>query len=285
MGNPLPAGGFDSNALSWGMAHRNTQIDTRWATPDNAELMRNLAKELVAVEPDLLLSSTTPTTSALLQQTRTIPIRDRCRSGWQRLRGEFRASWRQRHRLYLYGADDGGQVAGTAQRDCTAHCPSRDAVQPGVGDLCRNLPGPLESRRCVAVEAIAAPVHDTSELEAVVAAHAREPNGGLIVMPDGFLNAHRAEVISMAARYRLPAVYQYRYYPELGGLMSYGNDPLDNCRRAASYADRILKGEKPSTLPVQAPVKFELVINLKTAKALGLDVPLFLQQRADDVIE
>jgi putative ABC transport system substrate-binding protein len=136
-----------------------------------------------------------------------------------------------------------------------------------------------------AVEAIAAPVHDTSELEAVVAAHAREPNGGLIVMPDGFLNAHRAEVTSLAARYRLPAVYQYRYYTELGGLLSYGNDRLDNFRRAVTYADRILKGAKPSELPVQAPVKFELVINLKTAKALGLDVPLHLQQRADEVIE
>ena len=136
-----------------------------------------------------------------------------------------------------------------------------------------------------AVEAIAAPVRDTSELESVVAAQAREPNGGLIVMPDGFLNVHRAEITSLAARYRLPAVYPFRFFAELGGLLSYGNDLLDNFRRAATYADRILKGAKPSELPVQAPVKFELVINLKTAKALGLDVPLHLQQRADEVIE
>ena len=125
-----------------------------------------------------------------------------------------------------------------------------------------------------AVEAIAAPVRDTSELESVIAAQAREPNGGLIVMPDTFMTAHRAEITSLAARYRLPAVYPFRFFTEVGGLLSYGNDLLDNFRRAATYADRILKGAKPSELPVQAPVKFELVINLKTAKALGLDVPL-----------
>ena len=135
------------------------------------------------------------------------------------------------------------------------------------------------------MEAIATPVHDTSELESVVAAQAREPNGGLILMPDGFLIAHRAEITSLAARYRLPAVYAFRFFTELGGLLSYGNDTVDNFRRAATYADRILKGAKPSELPVQAPVKFELVINLKVAKALGLDVPLHLQQRADEVIE
>jgi putative ABC transport system substrate-binding protein len=136
-----------------------------------------------------------------------------------------------------------------------------------------------------AVEAIAAPVRDKSELEVVVAAQAREPNGGLIVMPDSFMSVHRAEITSLAARYHLPAVYPFRFFAELGGLLSYGVDAADNFRRAATYVDRILKGAKPSELPVQAPVKFELVINLKTAKALGLDVPLHLQQRADEVIE
>jgi ABC-type uncharacterized transport system substrate-binding protein len=135
------------------------------------------------------------------------------------------------------------------------------------------------------VEVIAAPVRDATELESVVAAQAREPNGGLIVMPDSFTTAHRAGIISLAARYRLPAVYPFRFYAELGGLLSYGNDQRDNFRRGAAYADRILKGAKPSELPVQAPVKFELVINLKTAKALGLTVPWILQQRADELIE
>ena len=136
-----------------------------------------------------------------------------------------------------------------------------------------------------AVEAIAAPVRDRSELASLFAAQAREPNGGLIMMPDVFLNVHRGEVTSLAARYRLPAVYSRRFFTELGGLLSYGNDQVDIYRRAATYADRILKGERPSELPVQAPIKFELTINLKTAKALGLDVPFPLQQRADEVIE
>jgi putative ABC transport system substrate-binding protein len=135
------------------------------------------------------------------------------------------------------------------------------------------------------VEAIAAPVRDTTELESVIAALAREPNSGLIVAPDIFLQARRAEITSLAARYRLPAVYPFRMYTEVGGLLSYGNDLLDNYRRAPAYADRILKGAKPSELPVQLPVKFEMTINLKTAKTLGLDVPLFLQQRADEVID
>ena len=137
----------------------------------------------------------------------------------------------------------------------------------------------------LATEAIAAPVRDTPALETVIAAQAREPNSGLIVIPDAFMGAHRAEIPSLAARYRLSAIYSRREFAEFGGLLSYGNDQVDNYRRAATYADRILKGAKPSELPVQAPVKFELVINLKTAKALGLDVPFLLQQRADEVIE
>ena len=107
----------------------------------------------------------------------------------------------------------------------------------------------------------------------------------MIVMPDVFTTAHRMEITSLAARFRLPAVYPFRSFTEPGGLLSYGNDTPDNFRRAASYVDRILKGEKPSDLPVQAPIKYELVINLKTAKALGLDVPLPLQLRADEMIE
>jgi putative tryptophan/tyrosine transport system substrate-binding protein len=134
-------------------------------------------------------------------------------------------------------------------------------------------------------EGIAAPVHDGSELDSVVAAQAREPNGGLIVMPDSFPIAHRVEITSLAARYRLPAVYPVRFFAELGGLLSYGNDVNDNFRRAATYADRILKGEKPNELPVQAPVKFQLVVNLKTAKALGLKIPESFLVRADEVIE
>jgi putative ABC transport system substrate-binding protein len=137
----------------------------------------------------------------------------------------------------------------------------------------------------LAVNAILAPVHDTSELESVIAAQARESNTGLFVMPDAFTITYRVEVTSLAARYRLPAVYGFRFFTQVGGLLSYGEDLTDNFRRAAGYADRILKGEKPSELPVQAPVKFQLVINLKAAKALGLTVPQTLLVAADELIE
>jgi len=135
------------------------------------------------------------------------------------------------------------------------------------------------------VEAVVAPVHDTSELESVIATEAREPNSGLFVMADAFTITYRVEVTSLAARYRLPAVYGYRLFTDVGGLLSYGEDWTDNFRRSATYADRILKGEKPSELPVQGPIKFELVINRKTAKALGLTIPSSLLATADEVIE
>jgi putative ABC transport system substrate-binding protein len=157
---------------------------------------------------------------------------------------------------------------------------------PAVAPYVESFLNPLEAAASsFAVEAIPAPVRDVSELESVVAAQTREPNGGLIAIPDTFMDVHRAEITSLAARSGLPAVYPRRIFTEVGGLLSYGIDQLASYRQAATYADRILKGAKPSELPVQAPVKFELAINLKAAKALGLDVPLFLQQRADYVIE
>src|SRR5262249_9699590 len=135
------------------------------------------------------------------------------------------------------------------------------------------------------VEAIAASIHNASELESVVAAQARTPNTGLIIMPDAFTIDHSKEIILLAARYRLPAVYPFRFITELGGLLSYGNNRVENFRSVATYAHRILKGEKPADLPVQGPTKYELVINLKAAKTLGLTVPPTLLTRADEVIE
>ncbi len=135
------------------------------------------------------------------------------------------------------------------------------------------------------VKMIAAPVHNPAEIEAVMTSLSHEPTTGLIVMPDIFIMAHRQEIIALSAQFRLPAVYTYRLFPVSGGLMSYGTDLVDLFRRAASYVDRILKGEKPADLPVQMPVKYELVINLKTAKAFGLEIPMPVQQRADEVIE
>src|SRR5262249_8444199 len=130
-----------------------------------------------------------------------------------------------------------------------------------------------------------ASVRDLAELESVMATQAREPNSGLVSMPSGYETSHYKEIVALAARYRLPAVYSNLVSARAGGLLAYSNDITDNFRRAGAYVDRILKGEKPSELPVQFPVKFELVINLKVAKTLGLDVPLFLQQRADEIIE
>ena len=266
---------------------RNIRIDTRWGALD-AEAMQRFAKELVGLQPDLILSQSTPNTAALLQQTRTIPIvfvqvTDPVGSG-------FVASISR----------PGGNVTGFSLAEQTmagkwlellkeiAPRVNRVALlfNPATATFAEIYLNSFKAAAAsFAVEAIGAPVRSTSELEPVIAAQAREPNGGLIVMPDIFMTGHRSEITLLAARYRLPAVYPFRYFTEIGGLLSYGNDPVDLVRRAATYADRILKGEKPSELPVQAPVKFELVINLKTAKALGLDVPWILQQRADEVIE
>jgi putative ABC transport system substrate-binding protein len=273
--------------LGW-TAGRNTQIDTWWATPDDVELMRRFAQELVALQPDLILSSTTPTTSALLQQTHTIPIvfaivADPIGSG-------FVANF----------ARPGGNVTGfifteptmagkwlELLKEIAPHI-ARVAMlfNPTSATYAEYWLKPLKAAApSLAVEAIAAPVRDRSELETVIAAQAREPNGGLMVMPDSFTDTHRVEITSLAARYRLPAIYPFRFFAEVGGLLSYGVDRTDNFRRAATYVDRILKGEKPAELPVQAPFKFELVVNLKTARTIGLDIPLHLQQLADEVIE
>jgi putative ABC transport system substrate-binding protein len=177
-------------------------------------------------------------------------------------------------------------VGGVAQGDCAARRPGRDAVQPSIGGICRILAEALRSSRCrIRRAGDISSSSQQSELASVIAEQAREPNSGLIVMPDSFLIAHRAETTSLAAQYRLPAVYPYRLFAEAGGLLSYGIDQTDNFRRAAIYVDRILKGEKPGELPIQAPVKFELVVNLKTAKALGLTIPGTFLQRADEVIE
>jgi putative tryptophan/tyrosine transport system substrate-binding protein len=266
---------------------RNMRIDIRWAAL-GAEAMQRFAKDLVALQPDLILSHNTPATAALLQQTRTIPIvfanvADPIGSG------------------FVAGLPrPGGNVTGFNVSEPTVSAKLLELLKeiaprvtrvvilfnPTTATYAEYYLTPIKAAAAsFAMEAIAAPVRDTSELESVVAAQAREPNGGLIAMPDGFLIAHRVEITSLADRYRLPAVYPFRFYAELGGLLSYGVDLVDNWRRAATYADRVLKGTKPNELPVQAPVKFELVINLKTAKALGLDVPLSLQQRADELIE
>jgi putative ABC transport system substrate-binding protein len=266
----------------------NIRIDIRWATPDDAAARHQLAKELVALQPELILSNNTPTTAALLQQTRSIPIifgnvSDPVGSG-------FVASF----------ARPGGNVTGFTNLEPAMTGKWLELLKEvaprvtHVAILFNPITAPYSAfyvepfkaaAASFAVQAISAPVRNASELRSAIAAQAREPNGGLVVMTDSFMVNHSEEIALLAARHRLPAVYPYRFFAERGGLLAYGNDRLDNFRRAAAYADRILKGEKPDELPVQAPAKFELVINLKTARALGLNVPPHLQQRADEVIE
>jgi ABC transporter substrate binding protein len=208
------------------------------------------------------------------------------RSGRQRLRREPATTGRQRHRFHQSRGLDGGKWLELLKEIAPRVNRVAFLFNPATATYAKFFLSPFKSAAAsVAVEAIEAPVHDSSELDSAIAAQAREPNSGLIVMPDAFTADHRVEITSLAARYRLPAVYPFRFFTELGGLLSYGNDPLDVYRKAAAYADRILRGAKPSELPVQAPVKFELVINLKTAKALGLEVPARLLARADEVIE
>jgi putative ABC transport system substrate-binding protein len=267
---------------------RNIRIDTLWSRFDT-EMTKRFAQELVAMQPDLIVSQVTPTTAALLQQTRTIPIvfamvadpvgsgfvSNMSRPGGQvtgfaTIEGSLGGKW-----LELLK-----EVAPRVERVAVLFNPTTSAT------FAEYYLNPLKAASAsFGVEVITAPVHDISELESVISRQGGEPNGGLIVLPDSFLVGHRAEVTSLAARYSLPAVYPYRQFPEIGGLLSYGIDRLDNWRGTASYVDRILKGEKPGDLPVQTPTKYELVINLKTAKSLGLTITRELQFRANEVIE
>ncbi len=267
---------------------RNVGIDYRWKAVDEKSRQR-LAKELVALQPDLMLGQSTPTTAALLQQTSTIPIvflsvgdpvgegfvaglsrPGRNATGFINMEAPMSGKWVE---LLKEIAPSVTKVAilfnpATAPRGGSYYFdPFKAAVQS------------------LGLETIAATVHDKSEIESVIAAQARESNTGLVVMSDVFPLVHRTEITALVARYRLPTVYPYRQFAEVGGLLSYGNDLRDNYRRAATYTDRILRGEQPSELPVQVPVKFELVINLKAAKTIGLEVPPTLLARADEVIE
>ena len=266
---------------------RNVAIEYRWAAAE-ADLVQQFAKELVALQPDLILTQNTPITAAVLQQTRTIPIifanvSDPVGSGF--VAGLPRPGGNVTGLIDI-DASMAGKWLGLLKEVAPRVARVAFLFNPATAPFAEYYVTPLKAAAAsFAVRAIAAPVRDTSELESVVAGHAREPDGGLIVMPEAFMNVHRAEVTSLAAHYRLPAVYPRRFFAEVGGLLSYGNDQSDNFRRTATYADRILHGAKPNELPVEQPTKFELVINLKTAKALGLTVPVHLQQIADELIE
>jgi putative ABC transport system substrate-binding protein len=268
--------------LGWTVG-RNVQIDYRWA--DDASRFHRYAEELLALAPDVILASATPSVQALQQLTRTVPIvfanvgdpvamgfvdslarPGGNTTGFTPLEFGFAAKWLE---LLKEIAPRVTRVA--VLRDLTigpAHLSAIQAVAPSFG-----------------VELSAVGVRDVGEIERTVTAFARSSNAGLIVTPSTSALIHRDLITMLAARHRLPAVYSWRYFVTAGGLISYGPDSIDMYRRAAGYVDRILKGEKPADLPVQAPTTYELVINLKTAKSLGIEMPASVLARADEVIE
>ena len=265
---------------------RNIRIDTRWAT--NADDIRRHATELAALAPDVLVAASGTTTVApLLQATRTVPIVfvnviDPVGAGFvaSLARPGGNATG---FTIFEYGMSGKWlellkQIAPSMTRAAVLRDP---AIASGIGQF-----GAVQAvAPSLGVELSPVDVHDAGEIERAVTAFARGLNGGLIVTAGALTISHRQPIIALAARHKLPAVYPARFHVTAGGLISYGPDVIDQFRRAAGYVDRILRGEKPAELPVQAPTKYELVINLKTAKALSLDVPPSLLARADEVIE
>jgi len=271
--------------LGWTIGH-NLQIDYRWPAGDDA-LTRRYAAELVALAPDVILAASGATVLPLLQATQSIPIvfaqtPDPVGAG-------FVASL----------ARPGGNATGFTQFEfgtsakwlellkqispnVTRVAVIRDAAFPsGLGQL-----GAIQAvASSFGVELNPIGAHDAGEIERGVNAFARGPNDGLIVTASALTAVHRDVIIKLAAHRKLPAIYPFRYFVTSGGLISYGSDPIEQYRKAAGYVDRILKGEKPTDLPVQAPVKYQTVLNMKTAKALGLNVPATVLVRADEVIE
>ena len=267
---------------------RNVRIDLRWGRTD-INRIRALAQELVGLQPDIIVTSTTSPTAAVQRETRTIPIvfvgvSDPVASGivarLDRPSGNVTG-------FAIFEASLGGkwlellsEIAPGLKRAAIMFNPDTNPVSKAL-----YLSSLETAARSLKVEPIISPVHSDVEIETAINALGREPGGGLVVIPSVFVTAHRAPIISVAARNNLPAVYTASNYAREGGLLSYGPDPVDTYRRAATYVDRILRGEKPGDLPVQLPTKFEMVVNLKTAKALGLTVPPSLLARADEVIE
>jgi len=265
---------------------RNARLDLRWAG-DDINRIRALAQELVGLQPDIIATNGTPETVAVQRETRTIPIvfanvGDPVASG-----------------IVARLDRPGGNVTGFAILEASlggkwlellseiAPGLNRAAIMfnPDTVLVSAYMPSLETAARSLKVEPITAPVHSDIEIETAIIALGREPGGGLVVMPDAFLNSHRAPTILAAARNNVPAVYALSETARDGGLLSYGVDRVDSFRRAASYVDRILRGVKPGDLPVQVPTKFEMILNLKTARALGLTVPPSLLAIADEVIE
>ena len=285
----LELAGFAQQLQDLGWADgRNLRIDYRWSAGDPAR-MQTLAKELIVLQPDVIFARSTPVMAALLKQTRTIPlvfavVSDPVGEG-------FVASL----------ARPGGNATGftNAESSLTGKwlgllkeiMPSINRVAfifdpkvaPGGGSYYTKLVESAAPSFAMAPTAVS--VHDAVGIERAIGDFANKPDGGLLVLPDATTNLHRELIIALAARYRVPAVYAFRYIAAEGGLMSYGVDIVELFRRAATYVDRILKGAKPADLAVQLPEKFQFTINLKTAAAMGLKIPTSLQLIANEMIE
>jgi putative ABC transport system substrate-binding protein len=265
---------------------RNVRIDLWWGRGDN-DRIRTLAQELAASQLDIILTSSTPTTVALQRETRTIPIvfvnvSDPVASG-------IVARLDRPSRNITGFADYEGSLGGKWLELLSDITPGlkRAAIlfNPDTAPYASYLPAFEAASRALKVVSIIAPAHSDEEIETAIIALGREPPSVLVVMPDIFMVAHRARIISAAARNNLPTVYSLSVFARDGGLLSYGVKQVDTWHRAASYVDLILRGAKPGDLPVQLPTKFEMIVNLKTAKALGLTVPQSILLRADEVIE
>jgi putative ABC transport system substrate-binding protein len=283
---PLRAMAFRQALAKLGWSEgRNVVIDFRFGTGD-LNRFRAQAKELTGLTPDVIVAESTPAAVALRQETPAVPI------VFLQVANPIGSG------LVASLARPGANLTGFTNFEPTMGGKWLELLKeiaPGVtraiaifnpethsGQYWQSMEAAAPS---LAVQFNRAPARQAAGIESAVADLAREPNGGVLVMPDAFTLAHRELIVALTARHGLPTIYAFRAFADTGGLLSYGIDQVEIYRQAASYVDRILKGERPAELPVQAPTKFELIVNLKTAKALGLDVPWILQQRADEVIE
>jgi putative ABC transport system substrate-binding protein len=265
---------------------RNVRMDLRWYG-DGTNRIRSVAQELVGLQPDIILTNTTPATVAVQRETQTIPIvfatvADPVATGivarLDRPNGNITG-------FANYEATLGGKWLELLWEIAPGLKRAAITFNPDTAPVSSFMPSFETAAAALKVAPIIAPVHSDGEIEAAIVALGREPGGGLVVMPDNWTLAHRPPIIAAAVRNNVPAVYWQSDFVRDGGLLSYGPDLVDPFRRAASYVDRILRGEKPGDLPVQFPTKFEMVVNLKTAKALGLAVPPSILLRADEQIE
>jgi putative tryptophan/tyrosine transport system substrate-binding protein len=271
--------------LGW-TTGRNVRIDTRWATANATDIRRHAA-ELATLAPDVILASGGSTVGPLQQATRTVPIVfvgviDPVGGGFvdslARPGGNVTGFLLFEYSLSGKWLELLKEITPSVMRVAVLRNPAISSGPAQFGVIQAVAPS-------LRVEVSPVNVRDVGEIERAVSAFARSPNGGLIVTGSGQATAHRELIVQLAARHQLPAVYPYRSYVAAGGMISYGPDYVDHYRQAGGYVDRILRGEKPADLPVQAPTRYKLVINLKTAKALGLEVPPTLLARADEVIE